>query len=77
MAPAPDRTLSIQITTSATNPALLTGLQTLLRLELISDRQIKQIASQHLQCRLPIQYWSLCQQILGQNSSRIHWQADG
>jgi len=43
----------IELTVSASNPNLLEGLETWLRLGLISDAQVKQLGRIYLSCRLP------------------------
>ncbi|MEQ9620478.1 DUF2157 domain-containing protein [Coleofasciculus chthonoplastes] len=47
------RSLRIELTVSASNPKLLEGLETWLRLGLISDAQVKQLGQLYLSCRLP------------------------
>ncbi|WP_044207695.1 hypothetical protein [Coleofasciculus chthonoplastes] len=47
------RPVRIELTVSASNPKLLEGLDTWLRLGLISDAQVKQLGQLYLSCRLP------------------------
>ncbi|MEQ8465501.1 DUF2157 domain-containing protein [Coleofasciculus sp. E1-EBD-02] len=47
------RPVRIELTVSASNPKLLEGLDTWLRLGLISDAQVKQLGRIYLSCRLP------------------------
>ncbi|MEQ8757684.1 MAG: DUF2157 domain-containing protein [Coleofasciculus sp. G1-WW12-02] len=47
------RSLRIELTVSASNPNLLEGLETWLRLGLISDAQVKQLSRISLSCRVP------------------------
>jgi len=47
------RSVRIELTVSASNPKLLEGLETWLRLGLISDAQVKQLGQLYLSCRLP------------------------
>ncbi|MFW5779491.1 MAG: DUF2157 domain-containing protein [Coleofasciculus sp.] len=47
------RPVRIELTVSASHPKLLEGLETWLRLGLISDAQVKQLGRIYLSCRLP------------------------
>ncbi len=48
------RPVRIELTVSASHPKLLEGLDTWLRLGLISDAQVKQLGQLYLSCRLPL-----------------------
>ena len=49
-----DRTISIQLTLLATDPALLAGLSRLYELGLLSDERIRTLGREQLSCPLPI-----------------------
>ncbi|HEY9596710.1 MAG TPA: hypothetical protein V6D33_03460, partial [Cyanophyceae cyanobacterium] len=53
MTPQPDRILRIEVTVKASKPELLEGLDTWLRLGLMSDTQVKRLSQTYLTCLLP------------------------
>ena len=53
MSPSPGRSIKIEITVEASQRSLLQGLDVWLRLNLISQEQVKQLCQTHLICPLP------------------------